>query len=114
MYGNVKKEVTRAHEEVGPDFDRGPVTLELTRTYTNKDHLSTARQVLCPKPDLKKSTSRVRLAAPHCRGCEGERYATEPDVVDPQDFEYISLIPNIWLSDLNAIVTVSVRYEFSS
>ncbi|GFS61627.1 hypothetical protein TNIN_344881 [Trichonephila inaurata madagascariensis] len=41
MDGNVKKEVTRAPEEMGPDFDRGLVTPELTRTKTPVDSTET-------------------------------------------------------------------------
>ncbi|GFX96445.1 hypothetical protein TNCV_1441201 [Trichonephila clavipes] len=35
MPENVKKEATRAPKEAGTDFDRGPVTPELTRTKIN-------------------------------------------------------------------------------
>ncbi|GFY73718.1 hypothetical protein TNIN_233081 [Trichonephila inaurata madagascariensis] len=42
MHENVEKEVTWAPEEVGPDFDKDRITPELTRIYTNKDHLSIA------------------------------------------------------------------------
>ncbi|GFY51877.1 methyl-CpG-binding domain protein 4 [Trichonephila inaurata madagascariensis] len=43
MHENGKKEVTRALKEVGPDFDRDPVTPKLKRIFTNKDHLSIER-----------------------------------------------------------------------